>query len=215
VWALLGLVVLWAALDHRLNREDGRWYAVATLGAAAHQLFGEALAGRVPDDAAFVGSWALALWGLTAMTAALAAGLWRSGDGSTGDATIGKVLWVVAGVLLLFGITGEIRRYFDLQPMAGETASLAAGVAVSAWWLIFAATLVAVGFRQALKPVRVAGLCVAGLAVVKVLLYDLASLDALYRVGSVFILGLVSLLLAYLYHRQGRAQQPGAPESVP
>jgi hypothetical protein len=26
----------------------------------------------------------------------------------------------------------------------------------------------------------------------------------LYRVGSVFILGLVFLLLAYLYHRQGR-----------
>ena len=46
----------------------------------------------------------------------------------------------------------------------------------------------------------------AGLAVVKVLLFDLASLDALYRVGSVFILGLVFLLLAYLYHRQGRGE---------
>jgi uncharacterized membrane protein len=46
---------------------------------------------------------------------------------------------------------------------------------------------------------------VAGLAVVKVLVFDLSSLDALYRVGSVFILGLVFLLLAYLYHRQGRA----------
>jgi uncharacterized membrane protein len=40
---------------------------------------------------------------------------------------------------------------------------------------------------------------------VKVLLFDLSSLDALYRVGSVFILGLVLLLLAYLYHRQARA----------
>ena len=40
---------------------------------------------------------------------------------------------------------------------------------------------------------------------IKVLVFDLSSLDALYRVGSVFILGLVFLLLAYLYHRQGRA----------
>jgi uncharacterized membrane protein len=47
---------------------------------------------------------------------------------------------------------------------------------------------------------------VAGLAVVKVMVYDLSSLDALYRVGSVFILGLVFLLLAYLYHRQGRGE---------
>jgi hypothetical protein len=37
-----------------------------------------------------------------------------------------------------------------------------------------------------------------------VLLFDLSSLDALYRVASVFILGLVSLLLAYLYNREAR-----------
>jgi uncharacterized membrane protein len=51
---------------------------------------------------------------------------------------------------------------------------------------------------------------VAGLAVIKVLVSDLSSLDALYRVGSVLLLGLVFLLLAYLYHRQGRgsADQP-------
>ena len=86
---------------------------------------------------------------------------------------------------------------------------------MSAWWLLFAATLVSIGFRRDLKPARVAGLVVAGLAVIKVLVYDLSSLDALYRVGSVFILGLVFLLLAYLYHRQGRrgSTQPG--ESAP
>jgi len=45
--------------------------------------------------------------------------------------------------------------------------------------------------------------------VLKVLIFDLSSLDALYRVGSVFILGLVSLLLAYLYHRQARSPAGG------
>ena len=35
----------------------------------------------------------------------------------------------------------------------------------------------------------------------KVILFDLSSLDALYRVGSVFLLGLVTLSLAYLYYR--------------
>jgi len=52
----------------------------------------------------------------------------------------------------------------------------------------------------------------AGLAVIKVLVFDLASLDALYRVGSVFILGLV-FLLAYLYHRQGRSNAPQPKET--
>ena len=43
----------------------------------------------------------------------------------------------------------------------------------------------------------------AGLALVKVVLVDLSTLDALYRVGSAFILGVVSLAIAYAYHRFG------------
>jgi uncharacterized membrane protein len=116
----------------------------------------------------------------------------------------------LGGALLLFGATGEIQRYFELKPLSAETASLASGLAVSAWWLVFAAALVGLGFSRRLKPARLAGLAVAGLAVVKVLVFDLSSLDALYRVGSVFILGLVFLLLAYLYHRQARGSaSPG------
>jgi uncharacterized membrane protein len=101
-------------------------------------------------------------------------------------------------------VTAEIERYFELKALSPHTASLASGLAVSAWWLAFAATLVGIGFTRSLKAARIAGLGVAGLAVIKVLVFDLSSLDALYRVGSVFILGLVFLLLAYLYHRQGR-----------
>ena len=67
--------------------------------------------------------------------------------------------------------------------------------------------LVAAGFRLALQPARVAGLVVAGLAVLKVVLFDLSSLDALYRVGSVFLLALVALSLAYLYYRYDRSER--------
>ncbi len=204
VWPLLGLVLLWAALDHRLNREDGRWYALGTLWVALQQLFGDALDRRTAADPAFVGSYALALWGTAAAAVALAAGLWKRDTGAQMAPLVRGGLWAVGGALVLFGATAEIERYFDLKSPSAQTASLASGLAVSAWWLVFAATLVAVGFRRGLKAARVAGLGVAGLAVIKVLAFDLSSLDALYRVGSVFILGLVFLLLAYLYHRQGR-----------
>ena len=116
-------------------------------------------------------------------------------------------LWLTAGLLLLFGVTGELRRHFVLASSSAETAGLAGGLAVSAWWLVFASALVLLGFRRALKPVRLAGLAVAGLAVVKVIMFDLAALDALYRVGSVFLLALVALSLAYLYYRHDRSQQ--------
>jgi uncharacterized membrane protein len=116
-----------------------------------------------------------------------------------------SALWVLAGLLTLFGVTAEIRRYYQLQTLSRVTADLAAGLAVSAWWLIFAAALIVVGFARSITPLRVAGLAVAGLAVVKVIVFDLSSLDALYRVGSVFLLGLVMLSLAYLYYRHDRA----------
>jgi hypothetical protein len=204
VWALLSLAVLWAALDHPLRRDDGRWFALGTLWVALNHLFTGAIAGRTTADAAFVGAWALALWGLAAVTAGLAAGLWRRTVDAGATAFVRAGLWVLAGALVLFGVTGEIKRYFELSAHSAEAAGLASGLAVSAWWLVFAAALVGHGFRGGLRPVRVAGLAVAGLAVIKVLLFDLSSLDALYRVGSVFILGLVFLLLAYLYHRQGK-----------
>ena len=52
------LVLLWPALDHRLNRYDGRWYALATLWVALDHLFTDAMAQRTAADPAFFGTWA-------------------------------------------------------------------------------------------------------------------------------------------------------------
>lgn len=205
VWALLGLSAVWALLDHLLDRSDGRWYALGTLTAALLHLLSNDAFLRPAGDMAFGGEWALALWCGTALAAALAGGLWRPVGPPDDVRAIRAVLWVVTGAMALFGVTAEIRRYFAQHSSAP---ALAGGLAVSAWWLIFATGLVTLGFRRQVKPVRQFGLAVAGLAGAKVLLVDLSSLDALYRVGSVFILGLASLLVAYLYHRQARGSAP-------
>ena len=207
VGALLLLAVLWPTLDARLGRADGRWYGLFTWGAAVQHLLGAALLARTATDAAFVGPWALALWGVTAVAALLAARLFPVHPDEGEARLVRSGLWIATGLLVLFGVTAEIRRYFELESFSPVTAELAAGLAVSAWWLTFAAALILVGFRRAIKPLRVAGLCVAGLAVLKVVLFDLSSLDALYRVGSVFFLALVMLSLAYVYYRADRSER--------
>jgi hypothetical protein len=206
VWALLALGLLWPALDHRLGRSDGRWYGVLTWGAATQHLLEDALQQRTAADAAFVGPWALALWGATAAALALAAGLLKARADEGEARLVRSGLWTAAGLLTLFGVTAEIRRYFELESLSQVRAELAAGLAVSVWWMIFAAALIFFGFTRSIKPLRVAGLGVAALAVVKVIFFDLSSLDALYRVGSVFLLGLVMLSLAYLYYRYDRSE---------
>ncbi|HEU5171043.1 MAG TPA: DUF2339 domain-containing protein [Gemmatimonadales bacterium] len=206
--ALLGLALLWAALDHRLGRSDGRWYAVLTLAVALTVLYDGHAPRRDYHDPAFTGEWALVLWLAAGVTLALAAWLWKREPPGEGVRLTHAGLWAVAGALVLVGVTGEIQRFFRLRAATAVTAGLASGLTVSAWWLVFAAALVVAGLRRDIRPARLAGLGVAGLAVLKVLVFDLSSLDALYRVGSVFILGLVSLLLAYLYHREARRSHP-------
>lgn len=207
-WVFAGLTVLWSALDHPLERWDGRWYALMTLFAGVVHLWLGDLDLHGGTDAAFVGPWALAFWGTVAITAGLAAGLWRRTP-TTGASTfvhrVPALLWGVAGLLLFLGVTGEIGRYFDQSGLPQLTASLARGLAVSAWWALFAGSLVLLGFRRNLKLVRVAGLAVAGMAAFKVVAFDLSSLEALYRVGSVLMLGLVSLGVAYLYNRKAQS----------
>jgi hypothetical protein len=144
VWALLALGLLWPALDHRLDRSDGRWYGVLTWVAAVQHLLESSLEQRTAADAAFVGPWALALWGATAAALALAAGHFRVRAEEGEARLVRSTLWALAGLMTLFGVTAEIRRYYELKTLSRVTADLAAGLAVSAWWLVFAAALVVV-----------------------------------------------------------------------
>ena len=207
--ALLALTHLWAWLDHPLRRTDGRWYALLALGLAIAHLVSADLPSRPDSDLAFVGGWALILWLSVETLAVLAAGLlWVPEAGGSGRAEpdLRAILWTFAGGLVFMGVTGELVRYFDHSSMEASTRSLAGGLAVSAWWILFAGSLVLFGFRRSLKTARQAGIAVLGLAVLKVLLWDLSSLDALYRVASALILGVMSLALAYLYNRAGRSE---------
>jgi uncharacterized membrane protein len=164
------------------------------------------LAVRGDSDAAFWGLWAAALWLTIAALAGLAA--WLSPRASElADEPLVPALWIGAGLLLLFGVTGELGRFFALRNLEGSTAALWTGLSISVWWILFACGLVLLGFQRDLRLVRQAGLLVAAMAAAKIVVHDLSSLNALYRVGSVFIVGLVSLLLAYLYNRKARDAQ--------
>jgi hypothetical protein len=210
VWGLLIAALLWSGLDHVLKRRDGRWYGLLAAGTALFHLLYVDLATRTAADPAFVSPLAVLIWATMAVLAIFAAGLWQSGPDEAKEpaGSIPALCWTGAGLILLLGVTAELRRYFLQTGMAPDAANLAGGLSVSAWWIVFAAGLILLGFRRGVKPVRVAGLIVSGMAVIKVVLFDLSGLDALYRVGSVLILGVVSLGLAYIYHRRGKPEEP-------
>ena len=99
----------------------------------------------------------------------------------------------------------ELHRFFAARAPTWEAAGLAGHFALSAYWLLYAAALVRTGFWLEQKAVRSAGLGVAVLAILKIALYDLSNLEALYRVGSFFVLALITLAVAYAYSRRAQA----------
>jgi len=199
--ATTALVVYWALFALALTRAASRWTparqlvarrASVGLFAAAYVLLFTVLPDNRPlTDPAFVGIWSLA-WFVSGLTTALAAWWSPAGD-------VGATLWWMAGGCLLLGGSIELHRAF--------TSRLAGDLAISTFWLLYAGALVRVGFRLDRKVVRSAGLGVAALAALKILLYDLSALQALYRVGSFFVLALITLAVAYAYNQRARANR--------
>ena len=110
------------------------------------------------------------------------------------------------GVIALYGLSVGIVDAF--QARVDGAASVdelrrQSQVALSVVWAVLGGVAVATGLARGIAPLRVFGLGLLALATVKVFLYDLASLDAVYRVLSFIVLGVLLLLSAYAYRRFG------------
>jgi uncharacterized membrane protein len=71
----------------------------------------------------------------------------------------------------------------------------------SAVWLAFAVVLILIGIALRSQPVRMCSAAVLIVTVLKVFLYDLASLEGIWRAFSFIGLGLVLVGIGYLYQR--------------
>jgi len=230
--ALLGLVS--GLLTRPRSLASARWVGPALEVVAALRLLSLDLYARPIGDTAITalgGPWAWSLYLILACLVFLGgplAGSEASGTGRPpGLARMPRLLRgsgrapdgfrsAVRAVALLLGLAGgtiEVLRAFP--PSSG---TLARALAVSVFWLCYSGGLLAWGFWRDRRPVRIAGLAVSGLALLKVVFYDLTALQALYRVGSFLLLALIALATAFAYHRRtgrdvGEAESPGDPGS--
>jgi uncharacterized membrane protein len=74
-------------------------------------------------------------------------------------------------------------------------------MALSIFWTIYALAAVSVGIWRRLRPLRLFAMGLLYFSIVKVFLYDLAGLEALYRIFSFFTLGVILLVVSLLYTR--------------
>jgi uncharacterized membrane protein len=131
---------------------------------------------------------------------------------------LAAVVAALAGVLRLGSFQPELRRGLEIVAAVGvvylpsvaivdltTTGELDPGqtpqVLLSAFWSVAGLGALVYGLLRDDRRFRLGGLALLGVAVVKVFLYDLASLDEIYRVLSFIALGLLLLAAAFAYQR--------------
>ena len=112
--------------------------------------------------------------------------------------------WVAGSAALVLGfltLTLEVRQAFQGSLLYGGTTTNAELYTYSLVWVLFAIALLVTAIATRGTVVRYGSVVIMLIAVVKVFLVDTAQLEDLYRVMSLFGLGVTLMVLAWLYQR--------------
>jgi uncharacterized membrane protein len=111
------------------------------------------------------------------------------------------LLVVVSGYSLL-ALSLEVWDLFGRIQVPGMEHWPAQQMALSVLWTIFAAALVIAGMARKSALLRWQALALFALVVGKVFLFDLSSLQRFYRILSFLVLGILLLVVSFLYQRR-------------
>jgi uncharacterized membrane protein len=112
------------------------------------------------------------------------------------------VFAVAINLFALIALSLELWDHFGSHAGLGIDSGFAQHLALSLLWTAYASGLIALGVRRESSLLRWQALVLFGLVVVKVFFYDSSYLERFYRIISFFILGLVLLVVSFLYQRK-------------
>jgi Predicted membrane protein (DUF2339) len=118
---------------------------------------------------------------------------------------LGALGSIGAALLLLWNLSAEV-VLMPLPETRFDPAKLRSAT-LSVLWAVYAFTAMVWGLWRQDALLRAGAILLFGVAVLKVLVVDLADLDALYRILSVLVLGATLLIASFLYARFRR--RPG------
>lgn len=140
-----------------------------------------------------------------------------------GERSLPAIMGVVANLLGVFALSVEVGRIFDkkiyeLNQLSQQPSIFApAGgddtwrqidsirnqqnLALSVIWGLYSGLLMLVGFAKRIRSIRILGIIGLMIVILKVFLYDMQALSDLYRIISFIALGVILLVISFLYYR--------------
>jgi uncharacterized membrane protein len=125
-----------------------------------------------------------------------------AGIDDSADVTALACLSVLINFYALVALSLELWDYFGHSATIGIDRGLAQHLALSVLWTAYASVLLIVGMKRHSQMLRWQALILFGTAVLKVFLYDSSFLERFYRILSFFILGIVLMVVSFLYQRK-------------
>ena len=120
-----------------------------------------------------------------------ASGFWSQKNGLSDYGYI----YSVFGATLFVVMNAEVPAFFyDYLPGARDAS-------ISGLWAIFAAGLMAIGFKFQKYGVRKTAMALFLITLIKVFMYDMAELSTPYRILSFMLLGLILIGVSFFYHK--------------
>jgi hypothetical protein len=149
----------------------------------------------------------------------------RSGEAFEEALVMRPVAIVAANVLAIVALSAQAAGYYEAkiaEELSGAGAAtgstdlegrlqnlaLAKQLSLSVVWGLYASGLLIAGRVRRLLLLRAMGLALLSLTILKVFIWDLSSLDRVYRIISFIMLGAILLVVSYFYQRsQQRAEE--------
>lgn len=213
VWLLMGAALLCLPKARALSGAENAAYAILAVSVAT-LFMGHVFRFNPALDGSLVRGWPVLnelLLGFFAPAAVLAV----ISRGTRVD--LRTPLQVAAYLLLFIGVTMQVKHAFQGGVMTLKTLSNQEDYAYSAAWLVLAIATLIGGIAYHKTYARYASLAVLIVVVVKVFGFDMSGLTGLWRVASLFGLGICLIGIGWVYQRFVFAPAPKsdkAPEAL-
>lgn len=112
------------------------------------------------------------------------------------DKQVSQLTKLFAAAILWVAVSAEI-----LHNLPGATAQNARNLGLSVWWMAYAVLLAVIGGFHGKAILRKAAATLFGVTILKVFLYDVQTLDLGYRVVSFIALGVILLVVSFVYQK--------------
>ncbi|HSC77049.1 MAG TPA: DUF2339 domain-containing protein [Candidatus Acidoferrales bacterium] len=195
-WAVEGAVLIWSGLRAAVGHlRAGGWilFGIVGIRLLAYDLHAEQvfLNERFATFAVVVACFAAALYFLRQQADAL----------GFDERSLSALLAIAINFYSLWALSFEVWDWLRGPDWLAK-GTLAPQLGLSVLWTAYAALLLVLGVKRSSPLLRWQALALFGITVAKVFLYDLDALERVYRIVSFLVLGVVLLVVSFLYQRR-------------